>query len=265
MEPQKIRLRECLAAAAVVLVLIAALPLLGVGLFVLRFVLVALAVAALTAGVVAFAASRRFRRRFLAAIGPRYDYKGLHLSTDVALDPAHSWALVDPDGAFVGVDDLAAACLGPVERVELPATGRRVERGEALFTLSRAGRDLPVPSPVSGTVSARNEALVSDPQRVNRDPFGLGWVARLRTDNPRAQRRRLLRGLRAQEFFRHEVDRLVGTLGSDSSAITSLADGGAVVADLHRAIDFPTWQRLRRQFFAAGREEEALSATRASE
>ncbi len=260
MQHKKIRLTECLTAAAVVLALVAALPLLGVTLFVLRFVLVALAVVALTGGVILYAASWRFRRRFLAAIGPRYDYKGLHLSTDVALDPAHTWAIVEPDGAFVGVDNLATACLGPVDRVDLPAPGQRVHRGEAFLTLGHASRELPVPSPVTGTVTARNEALLSDPERLNRDPFGLGWVARIRTDDPRAERRRLLRGLRAQEFFRQEVDRLVGTLGTGSSAVTSMADGGAVVDDLHRAIDGPTWRELRKEFFAACRHAERHDA-----
>jgi glycine cleavage system H protein len=253
MEHKKIRLRECLLAAAVVLAVAAALPLLGVSLFLLRFVLVALALVAATGGLVLFAASRRFRHRFLAAIGPRYDYKGLHLSTDVGLDPAHTWAIVEPDGAFVGVDNLTTACLGPIDRVDLPGPGQRVRRGEAFLTLSHAGRELRVLSPVTGRVTARNEALLKDPGRLNRDPFGLGWVARIHTDDPRAERRRLLHGLRAQEFFRGEVDRLVGTLGAGSSAVQSMADGGAVIDDVYRAIDAPTWEQLRKRFFCADR------------
>ncbi len=252
MKNRRITLSECLTTGAVVLALMAVLPLLGVTLFVLRFVLLALALVALVGGLILFASSWRFRRRFRAAMEPRYDYKGLHLSADVGLDPSHSWALVEPDGTFVGVDDLAAACLGPVERVDLPQAGRRVHRGETLFTLDSQGRELPVPSPVTGTVIARNEALTKDPRRVNRDPFGLGWITRIRADDPNAERRRLRRGSRAREFFRQEVDRLVGILATGSPTMTSMPDGGVIVDDLHCVIDDDAWEELREGFFSAG-------------
>jgi len=252
MKHEEGRLREYLILGAVTLLLIVALPLLAVGLFVLRLGIVAAALVAIIVGVVLLIVSRSFRQKLRAAVEPDYDYKGLHLSTGVGLDAAHSWANVEPDGAFVGVDDLAASCLGPVGRVELPSPGQRINRGEPLFVLARDRRELTVSSPVTGTVIASNEALLTDPERVNRDPFGLGWVARIRTDNPRASRRQLMRGFKAQEWFRNEVDQLTAELGRGPSALPSLPDGGTVVDELYRAIDAPTWQWLQVNFFGEG-------------
>jgi glycine cleavage system H protein len=257
MKLMNVRLKEHLIVAASVLLIIAALPLLAVGLFVLRIGLVAAALVAIVAAGSLAVMSRRFRQKVRAAIDPTFEYKGLQLSTGVGLDTAHSWATVEPDGAFVGVDDLAATCLGPVGRVVLPAPGQRIRHGEPLFTLARGSRELTVPSPVTGTVSARNEALLSDPERVNRDPFGLGWVARVRTDDPRSSRRRLMRGFRAQRWFRDEVDRLTATLGASGSAIPTLPDGGAVVDELYRVIDDPTWRWLKGSFFGDSQETDS--------
>ncbi len=245
----KTRWREWMLVGFTALAVAALLPLVGVALFVLRFLLVALAAVAILGAIVLAATSGRFRRWVVDVVEPEVEYKGLRLATAVGLNPNHSWARVEPDGTFVGADHLAVACLGPPDRVELPPVGSRVQKDQILFTLSRGGRALSLHSPVAGTVVARNEALLSEPQRIAGDPFGLGWVARIRGDTPRASRRSLLRGRRAKEWFRSEVDRLVSTLGAEPAAMPSLPDGGVLTDGIHRLIDGPTWERIRVDFF----------------
>lgn len=241
--------REWMMVGFTMLALVALLPLLGITLWVLRFVLVLLAAAALVGAVLLLAASGRFREWFAGLGTPEVEYKGLRLARAVGLGRGHSWALVEPDGTFVGADHLAVACLGPVDRVELPAQGSRVQKDEVLFTLARGSRELVLNSPVDGTVVARNDSLLSEPGRINSDPFGLGWVARIRSDEPRLSRRGLLRGRPARDWFRSEVDRLASTLGSLSPATPTLPDGGVLITDVHQVIDGPTWERICVDFF----------------
>jgi glycine cleavage system H protein len=249
MGDQNTRWKEWMVVGTTTLGVVALLPLVGVTLFLLRFVIAALAAAAIVVGVVLFAASGRFRRWFATVVEPEIEYKGMRLATAVSLDRNHSWARVEPDGTFVGADPLALACLGPLDKVELPTAGSRVDKDQVLFTLGHGTRELSLHSPLPGTVVARNEALLSEPNRVNDDPFGLGWVVRVRGDDPRASRRSLLRGRRAKDWFRDEVDRLVATLGSGPATLPTLPDGGVLADGIHRAIDDATWDRIRAEFF----------------
>jgi glycine cleavage system H protein len=244
MRNQKALLRDALTAVAITLAVIVSLPLLGVAVFVLRFVLVGVAAVLLLAALVGVMIPR-LRRRMSAAVERQVDYKGLLLATDVGMSPSHAWARVEEDGAFVGVDDVVQACVGPVDRIELPTSGTRVARGQPLFALRHDARRLDVLSPVEGEVINANGALKSDPQRINRDPFGLGWVARLRLEDPRKSWRALMRGSRAQEWFRREVDRLLAMVGAGAETVPTLPDGGMAIDGLHRVIDDPTWERLR--------------------
>jgi len=254
--------KEWMLMGLTMLAVVALLPLVGVTLWVLRFAIAALVAVSVVGTVVLFAASGRFRRWLTDIVEPEVEYKGLRLATAVSLDRNHSWARVEPDGMFVGADHLALACLGPLDRVDLPPAGARVQRDQVLFTLAGGDRSLSLHSPVSGTVVARNEALLSEPRRINSDPFGLGWVVRIRGDDPRASRRGLLRGRRAKDWFRSEVDRLVSTLGTEPGAIPTLPDGGVLTDGIHRCIDDSTWERIRVGFFEGDPAQGATPAYR---
>jgi glycine cleavage system H protein len=251
--------RSALAVAAVAVAMALLLPLVGAAVFLLRFVLVGGAVVLLLGGLGA-ALVPRLRRSVVAAVERQVDYKGLRLATDVGMAQGHAWARVEEDGAFVGADDVVQACLGPLDSVELPIRGRRVRRGDTLFALARGDRRLDIASPLDGEVLHANQELQSDPERVNRDPFGLGWVARLRVDDTRRSRRALLRGSAAREWSQSEVDRLLAMIGGTPASIPTLPDGGVVIDDVHRLIDEPTWNRIRDTLFGAepqaGQEEE---------
>jgi len=194
--------------------------------------------------------SPRFRAWLAAGSDWLVSYHGLRLATDIAIHPSHSWARITPNDVAVGADDLVQATLGPVESVELPPVGARVEQGDRLFSLRRGNRSVEVRAPVSGTVVTRNEALLEYPNLVNENPFSDGWAVRLRADNIRDDARRLLRGNHARGWFRHEIDRLMGTVHAGEPSMTVLADGGTVVSDLYRQIDDVAWKKLQETFFA---------------
>jgi len=231
------------------LVAIVAFALFAVLSIMMRPLLVAILIVALAGSAMLSLFSPRFRAWFEALGEPQISYSGLRLATDVAVHPGHSWALTSGENVAVGADDLVQATLGPVEAVELPPLGSRVEQGDRLFYLRRGDRSVAVRAPVSGTVIDRNEALLAHPETVNKAPFTLGWAVRLRAENVRAEESRLLRGKQARDWFRREIDRLMTTVLAHEALAPSLPDGGTLTSELYRHIDDGEWRELTKAFF----------------
>lgn len=199
---------------------------------------------------VLYVVSPYFRGWLDAKIDEQVHYKGLRLVSGTDLHSSHSWARILFWHVLVGADDLVQAVLGPVQAVDLPPVGKRVEEGDRLFCLRRGNRCVEVRAPITGTVLARNETLVKHPGFVNDEPFHRGWAVRLRAENVSEGRRRLLHGDEARTWFGREIDRLMTSLHADEGVKACLADGGDLVQDLYRHIDDDAWKRLTESFFA---------------
>lgn len=94
---------------------------------------------------------------------------------DFRYAPSHEWARVEDDQVTVGISDFAQQSLGDVVYVELPQVGDEVNAGTETCVVESVKAAADVYSPVSGTVSAVNEALEEAPEMVNQDPYGDGW------------------------------------------------------------------------------------------
>ena len=88
----------------------------------------------------------------------------------------HEWARVEGDAARVGISDFAQDELGDVVFVELPDVGDEVARGEAFGVIESIKAVSDLYAPVSGPVTAVNDALEGRPELVNEDPYGEGWL-----------------------------------------------------------------------------------------
>jgi glycine cleavage system H protein len=102
----------------------------------------------------------------------------LKFSTD------HEWVRREGDIAVVGITDYAQGQLGDVVYVELPAPGKKVEKGKEAAVVESVKAASEVYAPVSGEVVAVNEALSGEPAKVNADPMGDGWFMKIRMSNP---------------------------------------------------------------------------------
>ena len=89
---------------------------------------------------------------------------------------SHEWVRTDGGTARVGITDFAQDELGDVVFVELPAEGDNLTAGEGFGVVESIKAISDVYAPVSGTVTAVNEALFDQPELVNEDPFGEGWM-----------------------------------------------------------------------------------------
>lgn len=98
---------------------------------------------------------------------------------DLGYTEEHEWARVDGDLVTIGITDYAQDALGDVVFVQLPDTGDEVVAGEAFGEVESTKSVSDLYSPVSGEVSAVNGALEDEPELVNRDPYGEGWLVRV--------------------------------------------------------------------------------------
>jgi len=92
----------------------------------------------------------------------------------------HEWVRVEGDLAIVGITDYAAHQLGDIVFVELPEIGRTLDQFAAVGVIESVKAVSDLFAPVSGEVVETNSELTSSPELVNDDPFGRGWMLRLR-------------------------------------------------------------------------------------
>ncbi len=94
---------------------------------------------------------------------------------------SHEWVNATEDGtATVGVSDHAQAELTDVVYLELPAVGKTVAKGDPIAVIESVKAANDIYSPVSGEVIESNEALENEPELVNSDPFGAGWMFKIK-------------------------------------------------------------------------------------
>lgn len=99
---------------------------------------------------------------------------------DLFYSEEHEWVRIEDDVAIVGITDFAQDQLGDIVYVELPAQGDSVQAGSVVGELESTKSVSDVFVPVSGEVIARNDALESTPEVINSDPYGEGWLLKVR-------------------------------------------------------------------------------------
>ena len=92
----------------------------------------------------------------------------------------HEWVRIEGGEAVIGISDYAQDKLSDIVFVELPAVGKELKAGAACMVIESVKAAEEVFSPVSGSVVGRNEALEKSPELVNSDPFGQGWLVRVK-------------------------------------------------------------------------------------
>ncbi len=99
--------------------------------------------------------------------------------TDRKYSKDHEWILIEGDTGKIGITDFAQQELGDIVFVELPDSGKQVERGEVLGTIESVKAVAEVLAPVGGTVVEVNDALDASPETVNGEPHGGGWFCKI--------------------------------------------------------------------------------------
>ena len=98
----------------------------------------------------------------------------LHYSKD------HEWVSVEGDVAVIGITDHAQEQLGDVVYVELPKTGESFAAHESFGSVESVKAVSEIFTPISGEVAEVNESLNDEPEKVNKDPYGEGWMIKMK-------------------------------------------------------------------------------------
>ncbi|MCJ7450938.1 MAG: glycine cleavage system protein GcvH [Steroidobacteraceae bacterium] len=107
-----------------------------------------------------------------------------NVPADLRFMKSHEWARLEADGTItIGISDHAQQALGDLVFAEVPEQGRRVAAGEACAVVESVKAASDVYSPVSGEIVASNADLGGQPELINQDPYGAGWLMRVRPDD----------------------------------------------------------------------------------
>ena len=96
----------------------------------------------------------------------------------------HEWIKVDGNGAYIGITEFAQRELGDIVYIDIPSVGKEVAKDETFGTVEAVKTVSDLFMPVTGTISEINPALDKQPELVNSDPYGEGWMVKITLQNP---------------------------------------------------------------------------------
>jgi len=105
----------------------------------------------------------------------------LNIPEDLQYTKSHEWVRIEGDAATIGITDHAQDELGDVVFVELPDEGATFDAGDSFGTVESVKAVSDLYTPVGGEVVEVNSALEDAPENINEDPYGEGWIVKLRT------------------------------------------------------------------------------------
>ena len=174
---------------------------------------------------------------------------GFQVPENVRYHGGHTWALSESrELVRVGMDDFASKLIGRIDSISLPQRGRWVRQGQKIWTIFRDGKSVDMVSPIEGTVSDVNEAVVRDPELARRDPYGEGWLVTVQAPDSKINFRNLLGGALARMWTEDSALRLRKRMPIAMSAALA-QDGGVAVDDVSAHLPNEDWATLTKEFF----------------
>jgi glycine cleavage system H lipoate-binding protein len=157
----------------------------------------------------------------------------------------HGWLRPEPGSVgVVGLDDFAQKLVGPVDSVELPGVGARLAQGDKAWSLVVGSVKIPMLSPVDGEVVAVNPEILRSPGILGTDPYGKGWLFKVKSPRIAADIRNLLSGKLARAWMENALSMLHPMNPEHLGPV--LQDGGLPVEGLARILGGDRWDELAR-------------------
>lgn len=108
----------------------------------------------------------------------------MSVPTNLKYTKEHEWILIEGDVATIGITDFAQGELGDIVYVEIETVGETLNKDEVFGSVEAVKTVSDLFMPVSGEILALNEALEGNPEAVNKDPYGEGWMIKVRVSDP---------------------------------------------------------------------------------
>ncbi len=97
---------------------------------------------------------------------------------------SHEWVRMEGENAYVGISDFAQHELGDIVFVEVDTIGETINKGETFGTIEAVKTVTDIYLPVSGEILELNPVIESNPETINKDPYGEGWIVKIKLTNP---------------------------------------------------------------------------------
>ncbi len=169
----------------------------------------------------------------------------------------HTWAYLEKAGyARVGLDEMLLHLTGEVRLEAARQTGDKVSRGDLIATLSRENRQLRIYSPISGQIMDVNEVAASDPDTLHHDPYGEGWVYKIKPSDWIAETQHSFLAEKAVEWSGRELTRIKDFMAGTAAetqpgyAAVVLQDGGEIMENALGELPGEAWQKFQREFLS---------------
>jgi len=174
---------------------------------------------------------------------------GFAVPENLRYHPGHTWALSEsPNLVRVGMDDFASKLTGKLERIALPQRGQWIRQGQKMCTLYRDDCAVDMVSPIEGSVSDINQALIRDPKLALRDPYGEGWLVTVQAPDAKTSFKNLFGGPLARWWTEESASRLQRRMPAAMAGALA-QDGGVAMDDISTHIPDQEWLPLAKEFF----------------
>jgi len=169
----------------------------------------------------------------------------------------HTWTYLEKSGvARVGLDDLLLHITGEVKFVDLKNPGEFIYKGELLTRIDQNGKVLDIFSPISGKILNINPELNENPEMLIEDPYGLGWVYKIKPSNWVEDTKTYYLAEDATKWSAEEVERFKDFLAqeaskySDEPALMVLQDGGELCNNILSEMPTEIWKDFQKSFLS---------------
>jgi glycine cleavage system H protein len=116
----------------------------------------------------------------------------MNIPQDLLYTKDHEWVRIEGGLATVGITDFAQGELGDVVFVQLPEAGTKIDQGQAFGTIEAVKAVADIYAPLSGEVTEVNTLLTDKPETMNQDPYGVGWIAKIKLSKQETEKPNLL-------------------------------------------------------------------------
>jgi glycine cleavage system H lipoate-binding protein len=167
---------------------------------------------------------------------------------DYYLHRSHAWAALESSGEVrVGLDDFSQKILGPADALKLPAVGAVFFQDHICMSVIKKDNKASFEAPVDGIVTEVNPEVCKNPRLLHDDPYGKGWLFKVKPTNLRQNLANLLPVEKTEAWIAKEACRLLNLM--ESTVGVTLPSGGSLIGDIYDHYPQLGWRRLVKEFF----------------
>jgi glycine cleavage system H lipoate-binding protein/ABC-type phosphate transport system substrate-binding protein len=190
---------------------------------------------------------------------PVFDENSIVIPKGLYFDKTHTWAFMKKDGTVkVGIDDFLQHITGSLTRIEMKQTGEKIKKGDRLLTVIRKGKQLTIYAPISGTIKAHNQSLITNSSLVNDAPYGEGWIYIIEPANWQLEIQFLTMADKYKTWLKDEFSRLKDFFAAAvrihvPAFVIVLQDGGVLRDGILADLGPEVWEDFQTKFIDKSR------------